>query len=801
MVRFPVLLSLLLLVSSLHAAPAVSPELPLTGRDLTNAPYVQEAVSIASAGSHAFAVWSDQRRQMGFGSLFGARLAADGTVLDPNGILIDEDISDLPAVAWNGSEYVVVALDTAQTLYSWRIAADGTRRGTRRTLDNIDFPRIAGNGSEIAVGGLAGGQGVFALLASDGSIAGRSYMGDSNSIVVPVADGRSWVQFFDTTHCTSTNTCTAKLRMNRLGLSAPVELFAVKEFPMLSAAATGDGRFLLVWSNIEEDAARTRFTITVHYALVDRDGRVLTAPAELDKTAMLRSELTSQSMDPYYGPEPPAVAWDGRQFVVAWSWFEPKGTTEIRAARIGASGNRIDAAPLVVDRRQEVRADPRRKPQVAVTSSKVIFAWTLPQTGLSWKTADVVQRAVTSLDELAQTREPSVISTAGETQETIDLAAGDDSYMAAWIEGDSHATRVMTQLFPYAGTQTAPVQVSTSGLFAENPSVGYGGGVYLVAWREEEYAVGRFNSFDATAMRVLARRYDRAGRALDAAPLVLSREPYSSDDRSTFPHKTIGIASDGQQFLVAWGGVDDHRTRAARITNGGTVLDTTPLALSSPAYARRGAPNPVWTGSEFLVVWYENPTPTSNNGSPLPTLPHFASATRVSPNGQVASAAQIIETAASWEIGRTGFFAARNANEILVTWGIRRTAPSPTCTYAQRFDLAGKALDTQPATLACAGGGGWRDWNGDPQAHWYRDAWWIVHGNLGAEGGVFATKLGSTTRYPIADAAGRPIMMKSIVTPIGILVAYSRIDAASGHVRRIFVRRFSDTHARGRAVR
>jgi hypothetical protein len=87
--------------------------------------------AIAWNGTHYLVVWSDDRNNR-FTDIYGTRVDLAGTVLDPNGIAISTApyFQSWPAVAANGSTFLVTWLDNrdypeANDIYAARVANDG----------------------------------------------------------------------------------------------------------------------------------------------------------------------------------------------------------------------------------------------------------------------------------------------------------------------------------------------------------------------------------------------------------------------------------------------------------------------------------------------------------------------------------------------------------------------------------------------------------------------------------------------------------------------------------------------------
>jgi fibulin 1/2 len=104
------------------------------GIGIETASETAELPTVASNGTDFLVTWDDHR--LGAYNIYGARVLANGTVVDPGGFAIDEAANDRfrPAVAWDGSAYVVVwddrRSDAMGEIYTRRVDASGTPLGT-----------------------------------------------------------------------------------------------------------------------------------------------------------------------------------------------------------------------------------------------------------------------------------------------------------------------------------------------------------------------------------------------------------------------------------------------------------------------------------------------------------------------------------------------------------------------------------------------------------------------------------------------------------------------------------------------
>jgi len=127
------------------------------------------------------------------------------------------------------------------------------------------------------------------------------------------------------------------------------------------------------------------------------------------------------------------------------------------------------------------------------------------------------------------------------------------------------------------------------GGMAATPSVAFGGGVYLVAWREGWQGKGG-------SARIVAARL-AGGRLLDprAFPLATTKGGTQELPRVAFA---------GGLFLVVWQQFNgrDCDVRAVRVEPSGKVLDVRPIELAVGPRSQ-ALPDVASDGSAFLVVW------------------------------------------------------------------------------------------------------------------------------------------------------------------------------------------------------
>ncbi len=101
------------------------------GMAISTASYDQRYPAMSFDGTNCLVVWEDERNS-GTWDIYGARVAVDGTVLDPTGFAVCTVIADQyrPAVAFDGIDYLVVWHDFRASpdadIFGARVAADGS---------------------------------------------------------------------------------------------------------------------------------------------------------------------------------------------------------------------------------------------------------------------------------------------------------------------------------------------------------------------------------------------------------------------------------------------------------------------------------------------------------------------------------------------------------------------------------------------------------------------------------------------------------------------------------------------------
>jgi hypothetical protein len=541
--------------------------------------------AVAWSGSSFMVTWADAR--LGTSDVFAARVASDGTVLDPDGLPLWPSSGTIGAeqlsIGWNGVEYLIAWADVStfvSSIEAGRIDARGSLLDVQPILVDggssfrfdptvavggdlffVSFSRQATtvwvSGSRVTTDGV--------VLDPDGLDVGTSNKSDNH----PSSgwDGQHFlVAWDDYTSGTLDRVHAARVAVDGTILDPDeIEVTDQDEFGDITSAVGGDGSGAFVtWS---DDVYGEESEI--HGARVDQDGMVI------DPNGFLVSTSVSQA-------EVPEVASDGANYLVVWE-DNRNGDHDVFATRVTARGEVQDGSgiPVATSLARE------EHPVVTWDGTTYLVVWERLVLG----TRDVYGARV-SADGTVLDDPPILISGAVGSQAHAAIASNGSNSMVVWEDDrngpdtlDIYGSRVGQD-----GTVLDPQGVRLSFDLGpqSQPGVTSDGDEYLVAWRRSD---------GVAPGDIAGTRVSTDGQVLDDPALAISLE--SSEQARP------GLTWDGTNFFVAW---DDHRSggRAdvygARVGVDGTVFDPDGIAIST-APNDQLAPTVAWDGSNDVVVW------------------------------------------------------------------------------------------------------------------------------------------------------------------------------------------------------
>lgn len=645
--------------------PVIGPEFQMDAPTLGPAANVQSFPKTASDGTNFFVVWQDLRS--GNTDIHGARVSAAGGLLDTSSIAISTDASaqTSPAVAWDGTNFLVVWQDLrtgTADIYGARVSAAGL------VLDAAGLVISSAAGGQSAPAVDWDGANYFvvwedlrtgpadiygARVSPTGAVldaAGIAVSTAANAQSVPSVawDGANHVVVWQDLRAVATWGIYAA-RVSPAGALQDATGIAISTSAnCYSPAVSSNGtNSLIVWEDFRSgnpDVYGAR--LSPAGALLDASGIAISRGA------------------PFF-ERYPAVANGGSDYLVAWQDDRGGAGYDIYGARVSGGGAVQDAAGIALSTAVNVQSSPA----VAWNGTSFLAVW---QDLRSGTTADISGARVTVAGTV-QDAAGIALSTLANGELRPAAASDGTDYLVVWqesrdgIERDIYGVRVSG-----AGVvlDAAGFAISTAANVQSSPAVAWTGTSYLVAW--EDLRGGTFD-YDIWGARV-----SPGGAVQDATGFAISTAVNSQ--------YAPAIACSGTNCLVVWEDVRgiDSDIYGARVSLAGAVLDPAGIALCTLANAQADAAV-AWDGTNYLVVWedYRSGTTYDIYGA------------RVSTAGAVLDAAGIAVSAAANSQVYPAI--AWGGASYLVAWHDSRAGPDWDI-YGARVSAAGTVLD--PAGIA-----------------------------------------------------------------------------------------------------
>ncbi|MEO0009741.1 MAG: T9SS type A sorting domain-containing protein [candidate division WOR-3 bacterium] len=497
-------------------------------------------------GTNYLVVWFDDREVVEDYRVYGARIQPDGTILDPQGIRLSDYLSVYPAVAFDGTNYLVTWLDYRS---GWQADIYGTRVSTGGVvLDSAGIPVSAEPEYDQVLPAVVFGGGRYLVVWSDY----RNYEGPdiygarvdtSGQVLDPDGVLISW------------------------GIISPTQYAPVAAF---------DGtNYLVVWQDY-----RNGYDGDIYGTRVTPQGQVL------DPDGI---PIATGWSDQYT----PAVAFDGTNYFVVWIDVR-NGYLDIYGARVTPSGEVLDpeGIPVVVDEYDKnypqsgfngenylvvyelhdwvedkhdiygVRVTPDGNvlgtvaiatldgwqvyPAVSSGSDTLLVVWQDERDPSG--SADIYGARITSDGEILDP-EGIPVSTAEDYQLFPDVVSGNGGYFVVWTDSRSGNYDVYAARVTADGDVLDPdgIAISSNEYDQFYPRVEYYRPFWLVVWRDY---------YNQENMDIFGARVDLDGRVLDPQGIELINQPY---DRYL-----SGITTGSGQLLLTFDGyVTDYFTNKA----------------------------------------------------------------------------------------------------------------------------------------------------------------------------------------------------------------------------------------------
>jgi hypothetical protein len=392
----------------------------------------QIAPAVAWNGTDFLVVWQDYRSDPCCGSydIYGARVSGAGSVLDPAGLAISTAANDqrAPAVAWKGTDFLVVwqdlRSDADSDIYGAHVSSAGS------VLDSAGIP--------------------VSTAANDQRAPAVAWNG--TDFLVVWQDRRSG----NTYDIYGTRVSGAGGVLDPAGIPLST---AADDQPAPAVAWNGTN-FFVAWQD-------SRAGSTDIYGAGVSAGGTVAQPAGIPISTIAA-----------YAESAPAVAWNGSDFLVVWHDFRSASFWDIYGARVSGAGSVLDPAGIPVS----TAANDQTAPAVAWNGTEFLVVWTDNRSGPT--SFDIYGARVSGAGSVL---DPAgiAISTAANNQTLPAVASWGDSFLVVWQDRRSGSYNIYGAGVSADGTVAQPsgIPISTAAGDQTAPelAVRYH---FLVAWRD-----------------------------------------------------------------------------------------------------------------------------------------------------------------------------------------------------------------------------------------------------------------------------------------------------------------------------
>ena len=566
------------------AIPVVGSPLAMDTPVLAPAGGAQVEPAIAFDGTNYLVVWLDTR-DLGPASLYGARVDKSGKVLDPTGFRITEQ-AGLASLAYGGGEFLVAWSTPEAGIACARLDGSGklieaTPIVLTTTGGGSASPGVVWNGSEFLVvwedwrakqadiyGARVAKTGVvldpagIAISTSKGGHRSPSIASDGTGFLVAWMDDR-------------VNASQPRVFGARVAADGTVrDAQGLNHSPsdheqFYPKVCFEGGNYQLAWEDVDASGATTNGM---------RGALVSPAGTSVATELVFSSSSTNSSLASACGKAGALVAWAG-------------GST-----RVDTAGRALDPTGLLSPPPTIYGANPA----VASDGTDYLMVFNDPSGGRF-----LVATTVTAMGIVASPTGTKMFK-ASNTQLQPAIVRGANGYLAVMLDDRSGVDRGLYSI--PLDNNGAPTGAAT--LITPRAYLSAGMGQLGLAWNGSHYLVAWQNNSSPTGIQMF--RLDGGGKPL--GPVALS----GTSSVSAGAASTLGLVSDGNQFLLAW---TDYRNTppkttpvmppspnpdiyAARIGDDGTMLDTSGLQIAGGT-AQQTSPGLGFDGTNFLVVWNE----------------------------------------------------------------------------------------------------------------------------------------------------------------------------------------------------
>ncbi len=543
--------------------------LDTNGRPLIQQPDNQTFPRLASSGANHFLVWNDDRA--GETYIYGCRLNPDGVPIDTGGFPIAENYYLYPAIAFDGSNYLMVYLDENGSVAGMRLTPDGTVIDTGGFIINQNYcyypPEVKFAAGQFLVGftpinPTGGDEDVAASRVTPGAVVldpegiALAYGWRTIEQDCPVAafNGTDYLIVWQDrrqpwTHIYGTRMTTTGEILDPGG----IKITGGELYQISPAIASDSNNYLVVWVDYRPDLA------AIFGSRVTRDGVVL------DSNGIQISSPESTALVDY-----PAIAFDGTNYLTIWQSFD------LATGNYKLAGSFVTPAGQVPGEFSIASSDSGISfTGITFGRENYLVVWSELRNGRFNLYASRITRDGTVLDPQGI----PVDTTAGFDKFSPAVAFDGDNYLVVYSRTDFVTCDIYGKRINQSGVvlDSLPIAIVTAEESQWGAAVAFAGTKYLVVWNDNR-------TFPSA---IYGARVLPGGMVIDTNGILLL------EDR-TEPKITTGRTQSHIQFLLTFYGY--YYPQSTTKALGAFYLDPIGIAETRPGTNRltwRLLPNPV----------------------------------------------------------------------------------------------------------------------------------------------------------------------------------------------------------------
>jgi hypothetical protein len=554
----------------------------------------QLLTALSTNGTDYFVVWRDYRSGTDW-DIYGARVASAGTVLDPTGIAVSTAANSQwnPSVASNGTDYFVVWHDS--DIYGARVTAAGTVLDPTGIAIStlVGYPSVASNGTDYFVvwhdGDIYGARVTAVGTVLDPTGIAVSTAASDQRLPSVASNGTGYfVAWEDRRNQFVSGYDIYGSRVTGAGTVLDAGGIPISKAPgdqVLPSVAAGTTDYFLVWQDEGGSAVGARVQAS--------DGALLDGPPESGGIDISFAASSQRGAD---------VGSDGSTYLVAWQdWrdYDVSGR-DIYGVRVASDGTVLDPSGIAICTAENDQGGP----SVTSNGTDYFVVWSDGRT-----ISGIYGARIRSVDGVLLDGPPDtggIIISTEPFQYHPDAASLNGDYFVVWTDRRNWATTaydIYGTPVSSDGTVLDPAGIAVSSTAASHqryPSVASNGTDYFVVWQD-----GRNSA--TSDVDIYGTRIDAKGGLLDGPPDTGGIAVSTAADDQDYP----SVASNGSDFFVVW---RDFRNKAntnsydifgARVRGSDGVLLDDPvngIGVCTEKWYQQ-YPAVAYDGVDYLVVW------------------------------------------------------------------------------------------------------------------------------------------------------------------------------------------------------